>query len=82
VSEWQLAPNPAQDRVRFSGYAGPADLEIRDAAGRLMARYSGLPLGPDFSLDVSTWADGMYLIRMAPAGVGNQGSVRKLFVTR
>jgi hypothetical protein len=81
VSEWQLAPNPAQDRVRFSGYAGPADLEIRDAAGRLMARYTGLPLGPDFSLDVSAWADGMYFIRLAPAGGSDQGSVRKLFVT-
>ena len=81
VSEWQLAPNPAQDRVRFSGYAGPADLEIRDAAGRLMARYTGLPLGPDFSLDVSAWAQGMYFIRLAPAGGSDQGSVRKLFVT-
>jgi len=82
ASGWGLAPNPALDRVRFTGYAGPADLEIRDTAGRLCARYTGLPLGPDFFLDVSSWAEGMYVIHLQPAGSRSGGSVRKLFVTR
>ena len=81
LRDWQLSPNPARNEVRFTGFMGMADLDIRDAAGRRVAHYADLPLGPDFVLDVSTWAEGMYLLHLAPGGDAVQGSIRKLFVT-
>lgn len=70
----QMSPNPARERVSLSAESPILTLECMDAAGRLAGRYE--PCTQTYSLDLSGWPRGLYLIRVATA----KGVVRKKLV--
>jgi photosystem II stability/assembly factor-like uncharacterized protein len=62
-------PNPATQLVRIAhpGYTGASQVMIMDAHGRMV--WSGRMVGAGFSVDVSNWSPGLYLVRLiTPSG--------------
>ena len=62
-------PNPATQLVRIAhpGYTGASQVMIMDAHGRMV--WSGRMVGTGFSVDVSNWSPGLYLVRLiTPSG--------------
>ncbi|RTQ46855.1 T9SS type A sorting domain-containing protein [Hymenobacter gummosus] len=75
----QLYPNPASSQVqlRFTApAAGPAQLRVYDPQGRLLR--SAAFTGPSHTLDTSTWAAGVYFLRVQ---AGTRTAVQRLVVT-
>jgi len=58
-------PNPSNERIQLAlagSASGVTQLEILDATGRIIER--GSFTGQSHSMDVSEWADGVYMIRL------------------
>jgi hypothetical protein len=76
-------PNPASDRIHVNATVdGPIELEIIDQLGRQVVRNGNSDRTgiSTWSFDTSTWASGIYLIRIKDSS-GRSG-VRKVVVDR
>ena len=59
---WSMAPNPARERVQLQWQDTVESLIIYDALGREMETIQ--LQGQEHSLDVSSWAAGVYFLRL------------------
>ena len=75
----QLAPNPSSDQVQITShnfdFDQPAMIQVMDARGQV--RYTNNVTKPRFSLDVSSWPAGIYMLQVQQ---GEQWISKKLIV--
>ena len=59
----ELFPNPAGTQVQISSTLPMTRIEVSDALGRVVGTFQP-PRESSFSLDVSSWSEGVYLLRI------------------
>jgi hypothetical protein len=69
---WHVYPNPASHVTVVSSTPGGV-VNVFDAVGRMV--FSGNPTGSDLHVDVSTWSEGTYLVRLTTSSTTESRSI-------
>jgi hypothetical protein len=72
-------PNPVRDHLTYAvpQALGAHTLTVADATGRVVLRHAYGPIGPENTLDTSSLASGLYLVRLAGEGVAQSFKIVK-----
>lgn len=63
-----VVPNPASSTIRLEGFDGERNLELYNAAGQLVKRWTEIPVAAGLNLMVSGFAEGVYVLKGGDTG--------------
>lgn len=58
-----VVPNPANSTIRLEGFDGERNLELYNAAGQLVKRWTEVPVAAGLNLMIGSFAEGVYVLK-------------------
>jgi hypothetical protein len=63
-----VVPNPAASTIRLEGFDGERNLELYNAAGQLVKRWTEVPVASGLNLMIGAFEEGVYVLKGSDTG--------------